>query len=221
VFLNCSTCFRRHTAHHQELRWLSHRSGLQPKTYVKPKDAITVFERLIMGGLPPKHFEQLKKNIWIINSNTWLHLVGSFYEVHVTMHGSMNIKRTALILYNTLTIYTFNFKSKEKTFSKRIHVPAAYFRLYDLIYWNSSETDNLFLFILPFDGMEMCVSIEEYYRDNIASYKHTEVKNYYIVWSIRYECIKNADLKRSVHVCNSITNKRHCNSSRFFMLHFI
>jgi hypothetical protein len=71
MFLNCSTCFGQHTAHHQELkncscslwffgcrlllRWLSHRSGnRQPKTYVKPEAAITVFELLMMGGVSPK-----------------------------------------------------------------------------------------------------------------------------------------------------------------------
>jgi hypothetical protein len=49
MFLNCLTCFGLHTAHHQEL---SHRSGnRQPKTYVKPEAAITVFELLMMGGV--------------------------------------------------------------------------------------------------------------------------------------------------------------------------
>jgi len=61
-----------HTTHHQELktviaasgftyvygcrplRWLSHRSGRQPKTYVKPQAAITVFELLLMGGVSPE-----------------------------------------------------------------------------------------------------------------------------------------------------------------------
>ena len=33
------------------LRWLSHRSDRQPKTYVKPEAAITVFELLMMGGV--------------------------------------------------------------------------------------------------------------------------------------------------------------------------
>jgi len=72
MFLNCSTCIGRHTTHHQELknviaasgftyvfgcwplRWLSHRSGQQPETYVKPEAAITVFELLMMGGLSPE-----------------------------------------------------------------------------------------------------------------------------------------------------------------------
>lgn len=71
-----------------------------------------------------------------------------------------------------------------------MHVPDACFRICDFIYWNSSETDNLYFFILPFDGIEMCFSIQEYYRDDIASYKHTEMKNYYIVWCIIRECIK-------------------------------
>ena len=39
----------------------------------------------------PKHVEQLR-NTGIINSTTRSHLVGSFYEVYITMHGSMNIK---------------------------------------------------------------------------------------------------------------------------------
>ena len=33
---------------------LSHRSGRQPQTYVKPEAAITVFELLMMGGVSPE-----------------------------------------------------------------------------------------------------------------------------------------------------------------------
>jgi hypothetical protein len=36
------------------LRWLSHRSGLQPKMYVKPEAAITVLKLLMMGGVLPE-----------------------------------------------------------------------------------------------------------------------------------------------------------------------
>jgi hypothetical protein len=36
-------------------KWLSHRSGnRQPKTYVEPEAAITVFELLMMGGASPE-----------------------------------------------------------------------------------------------------------------------------------------------------------------------
>ena len=38
----------------------------------------------------PKLVEQLR-NVRIINSTTRLHLVGSFNEIYITMHGSMNI----------------------------------------------------------------------------------------------------------------------------------
>jgi len=31
-------------------------------------------------------------NTGIINSTMWSHLVGSFYEIYIMMHGSMNIK---------------------------------------------------------------------------------------------------------------------------------
>ena len=89
MFLNCSTCFERHTAHHQELKkcncslwfyiclWLpagrchgwvgtqfplSHDSCLQPQTYVKPKAAITVFEFLIMSGVSFETSWAIKKH---------------------------------------------------------------------------------------------------------------------------------------------------------------
>ena len=44
----------------------------------------------------PKHVEQLR-NTGIINSTTRLHLVGSFYEIYITMHGSTNIKTPSFI----------------------------------------------------------------------------------------------------------------------------
>jgi len=96
TYLHTQTCISRFS---MPLRWLSHRSGQQAKTYVKPEASdntdiqpkITVFELLIMGAVSRKHVEQLK-NIGLINSTTRLHLVGSFYEIYITMHGSMNIK---------------------------------------------------------------------------------------------------------------------------------
>jgi len=61
---NCSTCFERHTVHHQELKncncslwfyirlWLSAAdSGRQPQTYVNPEAAITILELLMMNGM--------------------------------------------------------------------------------------------------------------------------------------------------------------------------
>ena len=96
MFLNCSTSFGRHTAHHQELknlvfccrplRWLSHRSGnRQPKTYVKPEAAITVFELLMIGGVPPE-------TCWAINPLNpelnpicyLLALLGAHHFLHVS-----------------------------------------------------------------------------------------------------------------------------------------
>jgi hypothetical protein len=81
MFLNCSTCFGRHTANHQELKncncslWelspISHRSGRQPKTYVKPEAVITVFELLMMGGVSPETCWEIKKH-W---NNTFYYMV--------------------------------------------------------------------------------------------------------------------------------------------------
>ena len=51
----------------------------------------------------PKHVEQLR-NIGIINSTTQLHLVGSFYEIYITMHGSMSIKLYIRVLAENFKI---------------------------------------------------------------------------------------------------------------------
>jgi predicted DCC family thiol-disulfide oxidoreductase YuxK len=44
------------------LRWLNHRSARQPKTYVKPEAAITVFELLMMSGLSLETCWAIKKH---------------------------------------------------------------------------------------------------------------------------------------------------------------
>ena len=51
----------------------------------------------------PKHVEQLR-NIGIVNSTTRLHLVGSFYKIYITMHGSMNINSTASYSYSLIHV---------------------------------------------------------------------------------------------------------------------
>jgi hypothetical protein len=64
----------------------------------------------------PKHVEQLR-NDGIINSTTQLHLVCSFYEIYIAMHGSMNIK---------YIIWTFNYYVHELRLSQyrqKEHVP--------------------------------------------------------------------------------------------------
>jgi hypothetical protein len=45
----------------------------------------------MMSVCRPKHVEQLS-NIGIINYTTQMHLVGSFYEIYIAMHGSVTIK---------------------------------------------------------------------------------------------------------------------------------
>jgi hypothetical protein len=48
-----------HPKHVEQL--MSHRSGRQPKTYVKPEAAITVFELLMMGGVSPETCSAIKE----------------------------------------------------------------------------------------------------------------------------------------------------------------
>jgi len=95
MFLNCSACFGRHTAHHQDLKncncsfWFYiHRSGRQPKTYVKSEAVITVFELLMMGGVSPETCWAIKKHcnnkfyytvasclffLWVLNYDARIH----------------------------------------------------------------------------------------------------------------------------------------------------
>jgi hypothetical protein len=51
MFLNCSTCFGRHIAHHQELK---KSNCWQPPTSVKPEAAIKIFDLLMMDGVSPE-----------------------------------------------------------------------------------------------------------------------------------------------------------------------
>jgi len=61
------------------------------QTYVKPEAAITVLSSWWWAVCGPKRVKQLR-NTRIINYATRLHLVGSFYEIYITTHGSVNIK---------------------------------------------------------------------------------------------------------------------------------
>ena len=65
VFLNCSTCFGRHTAHHQELK--------------NCNCNLWFYMRL---WLPVAAMAKQLRNNGIINSATRLHLIGSFYEIY-------------------------------------------------------------------------------------------------------------------------------------------
>ena len=107
VFLNCSTCFGRQAAHHQELKncnyslwfcirvWLpavamAERSGWQPKTYVKPETAITLFELLMMGGLSPETCWAIKKHwnneFYYTVASCWFFLWDLYYDPRIHEH---------------------------------------------------------------------------------------------------------------------------------------
>jgi hypothetical protein len=106
MFLNCSTCFGRHTAHHQELKkyncslwfyirfWLpvvaamAEPSQRQPKTYVKPEAAITVFELLMMGGMSPcwaikKHWNN---KFYYTVTSCWFFLSDLCWDARIREH---------------------------------------------------------------------------------------------------------------------------------------
>ena len=94
MFLNCSTCFGRHTAHHQELKNCSHRSGnRQPKTYVKPEVVITVFELLMMGCVSPETCWAIKKHwnnkLYYTVASCWFFLWDLYYDARIDKHQEL------------------------------------------------------------------------------------------------------------------------------------
>jgi hypothetical protein len=93
MFLNCSTCFGRHTAHHQELKNCncSHRIGnRQRKSYVKPEAAITVFELLVMGNVSPETCWAIKKHwnnkFYYTAASCWFFLWILCYDARIHEH---------------------------------------------------------------------------------------------------------------------------------------
>jgi hypothetical protein len=112
----CSTCFERHIAHHQELNncicslwfyirlWLPAAvSGQQPQTYIKPEAVNTVVELLMMSDVSLETYWAIR-NVGLINSNTWSHVVGYFYMIYTMMQGSRNIK----LINRTMPAVKFN-----------------------------------------------------------------------------------------------------------------
>jgi hypothetical protein len=75
--------------------WLSHRSGnRQPKTYVKPEPAITVFELLMMGGVSPETCWAIKKHwnnkFYYTVASSWFFLWDLYYDARIHEHHAYN-----------------------------------------------------------------------------------------------------------------------------------
>jgi hypothetical protein len=165
MFLNCSKYFGRHTAHHQELKnyncslWFYVRfwfagcrcygcafaaaTGKQ-KTYVKPEAAITVLSSWWWAMCLPKHVEQLR-NIGIINSTTQLHLVSSFYEFYVTMHGSMNIKNRENFAKNSLPRLLHECVKRNTWLESNTTVTPGFFFRISLLWEENVKLGNFYL----------------------------------------------------------------------------
>ena len=101
MFLNCSTCFERHTAHHQELKncncslWFYIRLRLPATTNdVKPEAAITVFELLMMSGVSLETCWTIKKHwndkFYYTVSSCWIFLY-DWYEYFYRFSAKVNV----------------------------------------------------------------------------------------------------------------------------------
>jgi len=103
MFLNCSTCFERHTAHNRELKncncslWFYIRLWLpaadscrQQQTYVKPEATITVFELLMMSGVSLETCWAIKKQwnnkLYYTVASCWLFLYDLYYDARIHEH---------------------------------------------------------------------------------------------------------------------------------------
>jgi hypothetical protein len=88
LFLNCSTCFRRHTAHHQELKNCNCRFWFYIRFWLPA--AITVFELLMMGGVSPETCWEIKKQwnnkFYYTVASCWLFLWDLYYNARIHEH---------------------------------------------------------------------------------------------------------------------------------------
>jgi len=84
------------------LRWLSHRSGRQPQTCVKPEAAITVFELLMMGSVSPEACWTIKKHwnnkFYYTVASCWFFLWDLYYDARIYEHQVK--ERVELYLYS-------------------------------------------------------------------------------------------------------------------------
>jgi len=118
VFLNCSTCFGRHNAHHQELKncnyrfWFYIRFWFQAPAMAAAWNQKHMYNQNLQVQILSswwwavcllKHVEQLR-NTGIINSSTRSHLADSFYEIctkllHVSAKYSSHYQGAAILQY--------------------------------------------------------------------------------------------------------------------------
>ena len=117
IFIRSSTCFGRHTAHHQEPKTALAASGFahvvrhsvpdnvhqlhvqQPSTYEKPEATSAVLGSSWWAVCRPKHVD-LHINMEYYNFETWLQLVGIFFMNRTMVHGSTNIKASCKSFIN-------------------------------------------------------------------------------------------------------------------------
>jgi hypothetical protein len=103
AFINCSTCFERHTAHHQELKTVIAASAFTYAcVYVKPETAITVFELLMMSGVSLETCRAIDKH-W---NNKFQYIVASCWLFLYDSEDS-NLSNTYCEFFNTY-IQRFN-----------------------------------------------------------------------------------------------------------------
>ena len=93
-----------------------HFSGDTPPITRSSKTVIAASGFTYVFGCRPKHVEQLR-NIGIINSTTRSRPVGSFCEIYITMHGSVNI--TDFSLFGDFSVDIFVVVRLERGLEKK------------------------------------------------------------------------------------------------------
>ena len=121
IFLWSSTCFRRHTAHHQEPKTALKASGFAYMEGCWTCSCWTLSASAVLGSwwwavCHPKHVElhiNLKQNL-----DTLLHLVGFFNVNYTMMHGSTNIKSAEKNTERYVCTMKFGYKTKRHSTGK-------------------------------------------------------------------------------------------------------
>jgi hypothetical protein len=130
MFLDCSTCFERHTTHHQELKncncsvWFYIRFWLPAAAMARPSRrpatvpvTITIFELLMMGGVSPETCWAIKKHwnnkFYYTVASCWFLLWDLYYDARIHEHQDINsftyliqlkCENVCLIIRNTISL---------------------------------------------------------------------------------------------------------------------
>jgi hypothetical protein len=120
----------------------------------------------MMGGLSPDTCCAIK-NIGIINYTTRLHLVGCFYEIYITLQGSMKIKFINIILKQNF-IFLAGMSSKSQTKLRAINM-LLFYKIRKLVH----KCCMIFAYLFTYSTLGLCL------KSRLSSFKENNLLEFY------------------------------------------